>query len=282
VYVADVTTYELLFMNHYGRTIWGEAAGRTCWQTLQSGQGGPCAFCTNARLILPNGEPAPPVVWEFQNTVTKHWYECRDQAIRWSDGRLVRMEIATDITDRKHADMALRESEKRHKTIVQTAMDGFWLADTQGNLLEVNEAYCRMSGYSAQELLAMKFPDLEVSESATETAEHIQKVMQKGEDRFETRHRRKDGGCIDIEISVQYRPEGIGYFIVFLRDITERKRAENALRISSRYSRSLIEASLDPLVTISPEGKITDVNEATVKVTGVPRDMLIGTDFSNY
>ena len=51
---------------------------------------------------------------------------------------------------------------------------------------------------------------------------------------------------------------------------------------ASQYARSLIEASLDPLVTISPDGKITDVNEATIKVTGVPREKLIGTDFSIY
>jgi PAS domain S-box-containing protein len=59
------------------------------------------------------------------------------------------------------------------------------------------------------------------------------------------------------------------------RDVTEQKQA-------SQYARSLIEASLDPLVTISPEGKITDVNEATIKVTGVPRETLIGADFSDY
>src|SRR6185436_8560360 len=63
---------------------------------------------------------------------------------------------------------------------------------------------------------------------------------------------------------------------------SDRKRAEEQLRTASQYSRSLVEASLDPLVTISPEGKITDVNEATVKVTGVPRERLIGTDFSDY
>ena len=51
---------------------------------------------------------------------------------------------------------------------------------------------------------------------------------------------------------------------------------------ASQYVRSLIEASLDPLGTISSEGKITDVNEATIKVTGIPRERLIGTDFSNY
>ena len=66
------------------------------------------------------------------------------------------------------------------------------------------------------------------------------------------------------------------------RDITERKRMEEELRAASLYARSLIEASLDPLVTISPEGKITDVNQATELVTGVPRERLIGSDFSDY
>ncbi|MDD5168346.1 MAG: PAS domain S-box protein, partial [Syntrophales bacterium] len=66
------------------------------------------------------------------------------------------------------------------------------------------------------------------------------------------------------------------------QDITEQEKKDEALHRASTYNRNLIEASLDPLVTISPEGKITDVNEAAVKVTGVPRDQLIGTDFSDY
>jgi PAS domain S-box-containing protein len=66
------------------------------------------------------------------------------------------------------------------------------------------------------------------------------------------------------------------------RDANKRRQSEELVRRASLHSRSLIEASLDPLVTISAEGKITDVNEATVKVTGVPRDKLIGTDFANY
>jgi PAS domain S-box-containing protein len=65
-------------------------------------------------------------------------------------------------------------------------------------------------------------------------------------------------------------------------DITERKRAQAAVHAASRYTRGLLEASLDPLVTISPEGKITDVNEATIKATGVEREQLVGTDFSSY
>ena len=65
-------------------------------------------------------------------------------------------------------------------------------------------------------------------------------------------------------------------------DITERKKTEEALRLSNLYNRSLIEASLDPLVTIGPDGKITDVNNAAEKVTGYSRNDLIGTDFSDY
>lgn len=72
-------------------------------------------------------------------------------------------------------------------------------------------------------------------------------------------------------------------FLVFsLNDVTAQKRIEQELRTVSRYVRGLIEASLDPLVTISPEGRITDVNEATEAVTGVPRDRLIGSEFSDY
>src|SRR3990172_915676 len=66
------------------------------------------------------------------------------------------------------------------------------------------------------------------------------------------------------------------------RDISEQKRVEEQLRAASLYARSLLEASLDPLVTISPEGKIMDVNKATELVTGVSREQLIGSDFSEY
>ena len=75
---------------------------------------------------------------------------------------------------------------------------------------------------------------------------------------------------------------GVDHIRIYGLDITERKRAQEALNAASLYTRSLIEASLDPLLTISADGKIMDVNKATEFVTGVPREQLIGTDFSNY
>ncbi|MBU0681723.1 MAG: DUF3365 domain-containing protein [Proteobacteria bacterium] len=111
IYVADMESYELLFVNKYGRDTWGDIAGKICWQTLQSGLEGPCSFCTNSRLVGEDGAPTGIYVWEFQNLVNHRWYECRDQAIRWIDGRMVRLEIATDITARIDAEQENQKLE---------------------------------------------------------------------------------------------------------------------------------------------------------------------------
>jgi diguanylate cyclase (GGDEF)-like protein len=119
VYVTDMDTHEILFFNEYGRAIWGDGVGKICWQTLQSGQSGPCDFCTNDKLVDENGQSTGVYVWEFQNTVNGHWYQCRDQAIQWIDGRLVRMEIATDITERKQAEEELRQAKERAEALAR-------------------------------------------------------------------------------------------------------------------------------------------------------------------
>jgi two-component system, OmpR family, phosphate regulon sensor histidine kinase PhoR len=101
LYVADFDTHELLFLNARGEQLWGSRQlGRRCYEVLQAGQAAPCAFCTNRRLVE-GGQALPPVAWEFQNTANGRWFLCIDKAIRWQDGRLVRMEVAIDITERK-------------------------------------------------------------------------------------------------------------------------------------------------------------------------------------
>jgi len=120
IYVADMTTHELLFINSYGRKIWGDTEGLTCWQVLQAGQTGPCSFCTNDRLVDEQGRPNEVHVWEVQNSATGSWYQCRDQAIRWVDGRLVRLEIATDITERKEMELALEAAKRKAEALSRT------------------------------------------------------------------------------------------------------------------------------------------------------------------
>ena len=103
-----------------------------------------------------------------------------------------------------------------------------------------------MSCYSAQELLTMCVFDLDVPESAADAAVHIQNTMVHGMDRFETRNRRKDGSIIDVELSVQYVAiEDGGLLIGFLRDITDRKQAEEVIRESERKFKSIVEHITD-------------------------------------
>jgi PAS domain S-box-containing protein len=104
------------------------------------------------------------------------------------------------------------------------------LLDTQGRLLDVNQAYCEMAGFTKEELMNMRVSDLEAKETAVQTAAHIRKVVDSGGDRFESRHRRKDGGYFDVEISARYESADGGRMSVFLHDITVRKQAEKALR----------------------------------------------------
>ena len=174
--------------------------------------------------------------------------------VRDASGRIIRSEgMIHDITEHKQAEMALRESEERHRSIIQTAMDGFWRVDMQGRLLEVNERYCRMSGYRAEELLTMRVTDLEAAETAEMTAAHFRKFVELGEDRFESLHRRKDGSIFDVEISVQYRPVDGGQLVVFLRDITDRKQAEAELHQAKEAAEAANIAKSRFLATMSHE-----------------------------
>ena len=153
-------------------------------------------------------------------------------AILAADGAMIGVSlIVRDISERKGAEDALRQSEARHRSILRTTLDGFWLVDARsGRILEVNDSYCRMSGYSAAELLAMRVVDLDPMHSDTDISARMQKIREQGEHRFETRQRRKNGTVFAVEVSVKYSPEEGGRVVSFIRDITARNVMEAQLR----------------------------------------------------
>jgi PAS domain S-box-containing protein len=120
---------------------------------------------------------------------------------------------------------ALRASELRSQTILQSALDGFWCLDPQGKILEVNDSYCRMSGYSRRELLGMTVAQLEAQQSPEEIADRTCQVLSGQSAYFETTHRRKDGTVFSLEIYSQMLAGSDGKeMFAFLRDISMRKR----------------------------------------------------------
>lgn len=127
-----------------------------------------------------------------------------------------------------------KEKEREYKSIIQTSQDGFWCMSATGHFLDVNDAYCNLIGYSRDELLNMSIADVDEKEAPEDIKKHLQKVIESGYDKFETRHRKKDGGIVNVDVSTNYIDTHGGQFFVFLRDITERKKNESLLKKRQR------------------------------------------------
>ncbi len=184
--------------------------------------------------------------------------------------------VMIDQTARRRAEEARRESEERNQAILRTTLDGFWLTDTAGRLLEVNEAYCRMSGYSETELLAMRVSDLEVGQTAADIAARMQKLVTQGEDRFESRHRRKDGGFFDVEISIRFLATEGGRLAGFLRDVTEQRQLEAQARASAALYRRIVETAREGIWAMDGEYRTTFVNPQMAAMLGYEVDEMLG------
>lgn len=162
----------------------------------------------------------------YKDDRLEKWYE--NYVYRLPNGDIVA--VFDDVTDKIRAEATLKASEEWHRSILATAMDGFWQLDDSGHILEVNQTYCRMSGYTGKELLKMAVSQLEVKMSEQQFSNQMKALMLKGQDRFESKHRRKDGTVFDVEISVQYKKREGGRYLCFLRDITRQKQLAEQLR----------------------------------------------------
>ncbi|MGZ7134462.1 MAG: PAS domain S-box protein [Methanobacterium sp.] len=191
---------------------------------------------------------------------------------------------ARDITELKKAEYELKLAGTYNRSLIEASVDPLVTIGPDGKITDVNNSTEIVTGYLRKELIGTDFSDYFTEPE--KAREGYKQVFHEGivlDYPLEIKH--KNGHITPVLYNASvYRDESgrvIGVFAA-ARDITELKKAEERLEIASKYNRSLIEASLDPLVTIGPDGKITDVNGATEQVTGYSRDDLIGTDFSDY
>ncbi len=195
---------------------------------------------------------------------------------------------ARDVTASKRAMREFVETKNFLDNILQSSIKYSIIGkDLERRIVSWNEGAQRNYGYTTDEVIGRDSRLLHAPEDIASGA--VDKLMaaayERGIAEGEFQRVRKGGSRFLANVVVTRRndPAGrpIGYLLIS-NDISEQKQAEEQLRSASRYARSLLEASLDPLVTISAEGKITDVNEATVQVTGVARERLVGSDFADY
>lgn len=185
---------------------------------------------------------------------------------------------------RRRAQAAQRKSEERFGRLAESNIIGIVIAD-EAKIIDANDAFLRLVGYTRRDLADGKLDWRRMipPEYRPRDERGIEKLLSNTQiTPFETQYSRKDGSRVSLLVGTAFLERKPLRTIGFVLDLTERKRLEEELHETSLYARSLIEASLDPLVTISPEGRITDVNKATEEATGVPRERLIGSVFSDY
>ncbi|MGM0554078.1 MAG: hybrid sensor histidine kinase/response regulator [Pseudomonadota bacterium] len=175
--------------------------------------------------IAPDGEPARfvAIVRDIRERVAARETLQRNEQELQRLNQSLEAEVAARTRELEH-------ENRRNQAILQSTPEGFFAVDADGAMHDVNPAFCRMLGYHATELLEMSLVDIEASETPDEIAAHIERVAARGHDRFDSRHRRRDGRVIDVEVSVtrvdfDHQP----MFYAFTRDITWRKELETAL-----------------------------------------------------
>jgi len=194
---------------------------------------------------------------------------------------------ARDITAARRSAAALVESEARLRFILDAAQIGDWELDLATGTVRRSLQHDRCFGYD--EIQAVWSFDASVEHVHPDDRDVVRQCFDRAlhdrqDWRTECRVVWPDGSLHWIRICGSVKCDGglVTTVLGIVMDITQQKRIDELHRVSSAYARSLIEASLDPLVTISAQGKITDVNEASVEATGVQRQDLIGRDFSDY
>ena len=191
-----------------------------------------------------------------------------------------------ELFQRKRTDEALRENEERYRALVTATSQIVWTTNAQGEVSGDLPLWRKFTGQSEEEIKGWGWANALHRDDRQRTMDVWSNAVGK-RSLYETayRLRRHDGEYRYVAVRgvPVLKPDGsVREWVGTCADITERHLAAEAVRRASAYNRSLLEASLDPLVTINPQGRITDVNNATEKVTGYSRNELMGTDFSNY
>lgn len=156
------------------------------------------------------------------------------------DGRSAQLVSAYDLSERVAAERKLQDEAVAARALVEAAADGCWILDGDGRLIDVNGAYCRMSGYGRDELLKMNAAQIE-DQTSGETTMRLQLGRVHGGGRYETKHRRQDGTLMEVEVSIGLLEAGEGDSIVLIRDASRRRRELIAQRAAQRQLEFLVD-----------------------------------------
>ncbi|MFH1732747.1 MAG: PAS domain S-box protein, partial [Planctomycetota bacterium] len=250
-----------------GRTP-AEIIGRTCWELVHgtSEQIEGCPFvrakqtCRRETMVLRAGD---------------RWLDVSVDPVPDEDGRMIAaVHVISDITDRKRAEEALRESEERYRAIFEQAADSIVLIDSDtAGFVEFNDRAHTNLGFTRQEFGKLALADIDVLESGADVAEHVGKVIKSGSDIFETKQCAKNGDVRDIQVNS--RPvsiRGKSYIHAIWRDVTEAKRARERLERQAKILANVTDA----VAVLAADRTVTYWNRAAERTYGYSAEEVVG------
>ncbi|SKA74211.1 PAS domain S-box-containing protein [Paucidesulfovibrio gracilis DSM 16080] len=255
VFVADAQTYEILFMNKRMRQRFGgNMEGRPCWQAFRE-QTEPCPTCPLPQMLR-KGIPAQRT-WEDDNPLDQRRFLNQDTLIRWIDGRLAKIQVATDVTEIRRTQQALVQAEQRYLRLFEAAVMGVFRSTADGRFLNANPALARILGYSSPKNLIKNIQDiarqLYVDPGQRERFQEL--ANRSGMAEQEVRMRRKDGQIIWVSESLRATRQDDGEIVFegFITDVTERRDMYQRLERAKERAESANLAKTEFLANMSHE-----------------------------
>jgi len=217
--------YHVAFANRFFRERFGEDQGRRCFEFL-FGRTEPCEICETYKVL----KTMEPHQWQWTGPDGRN-YDISDRLFYDIDGSPMILEMGIDVTERKEAEEKLRVSEAKYRLLVEQAADGIATLDKWLNIIDVNPAICKISGYRREEIAGLNVKTLIPSEDLRARPLPLDRLFAGETVREERKIYRKDGSLIDVEASARMIEEG--NIQVIARDVTERKETESRDRLIS-------------------------------------------------
>ena len=240
-----------------------------------------CPWCKNQDVWA-----GKTVRLEWYSSKNGRTYDMIDTPLTLPDGSIGKLEIFHDITDIKQTEKALRESEKKYRTILESIEDGYYEVDLAGNFTFFNDSMCEISGYSRDELMGMNYRQYTNEQDSEKLYNTFNKVYTTGKPSEIMDHMmvRKDETKRYIELSASLikdsKDHGIGARGI-IRDVTERKHAQEEIAKRQKYLESVVHNAPDAIVTLDASHNIIEWNPGAKRIFGYSRDEVVGKDIDD-
>jgi len=282
IYVADIETYEILYENQYGQRTFGNLVGQVCWQAFLQ-KNNPCPFCS--KILLKEEQPNVSHRWECYSTLVNKWYLVHDRAIRWVDGRIARLEIAYDITERKQIEQSLKMSQERYALAVGVGKTGVWDWNLKTNDMYLDANLKALLGFTDIELpnrleawMALIHPD-DVIRLRQASRDYLQQRIPRFEEEYRILDEEGQIRWMIVRGRTMLENNGRAYRMVGTNtDITERKQLQEHLQEQQRLWLGVAQVTHTLLTVPDDENAIGSALKILGHLTSVDRAYI----FENY